>query len=217
MSDPIASQPNDPTDAEIVDAEIVDAEIVDAEIVDAELVDSGDAARQLDDLDFLDFENERGSEVDDFTSEMHRAEELVEHDVDALLAERDSFKDIALRLQADFENYRKRVAAQQIDEVDRATGKIAEAILPVLDACEAAFAHGVEGVESIWSALIGVLQKQGLEALDLANQPFDPGVADAVLHEPGDDSEPPVVAEVLRTGYRWKGRVLRPAMVKVRG
>ncbi|MEK7423342.1 MAG: nucleotide exchange factor GrpE [Actinomycetota bacterium] len=147
---------------------------------------------------------------------VEEAEELVEHDVEALLAERDSFKDIALRLQADFENYRKRVAAQQADEVDRATGKITESILPVLDACEAAFAHGVEGVEPIWSSLIGVLQKHGLEALDIADQPFDPGVAEAVLHEPGDGGEA-VVAEVLRTGYRWKGRVLRPAMVKVRG
>jgi molecular chaperone GrpE len=175
-----------------------------------------------------DFENERGSEVDDFTGETPRtsaafvgdtvaeAEELLEHDVEALLLERDSFKDIALRLQADFENYRKRVAAQQADEIDRAAGKIAEAILPVLDACEAAFAHGVEGVEPIWSSLIGVLQKQGLEALDLTGQTFDPGVAEAVLHEPGDGGEP-MVAEVLRTGYRWKGRVLRPAMVKVRG
>jgi molecular chaperone GrpE len=60
------------------------------------------------------------------------------------------------------------------------------------------------------------LQKQGLEALDLAGQPFDPALADAVMHEEGDGSEP-VVLEVLRTGYRWKGRVLRAAMVKVKG
>lgn len=144
------------------------------------------------------------------------AEESVELDLAALLAERDQFKDIALRLQADFENYRKRVATQQQDEIDRATGKIAESLLPVLDACEAAFTHGVAGVEPIWSALIGTLQKQGLEALDLADQAFDPAVAEAVMHEPGDGGEP-VVAEVLRTGYRWKGRVLRAAMVKVRG
>lgn len=152
--------------------------------------------------------------------QVEEAIEAVEHDVEALLAERDSYKDIALRLQADFENYRKRVATQQADEIDRATGKIAEGLLPVLDACEAAFSHGVQGIESVWSALIGALQKQGLEALDLAEQPFDPTVAEAVLHEPaadGDTSGEPVVAEVLRTGYRWKGRVLRPAMVKVRG
>jgi molecular chaperone GrpE len=133
-------------------------------------------------------------------------------------AERDEFRDMALRLQADFENYRKRVATQQGDEVDRATGRLAEALLPVLDACEAAFTHGASDVEPIWSALIGTLQKQGLEVLDLADQPFDPGVADAVAHEPAADGEHgPVVSEVLRTGYRWKGRVLRPAMVKVKG
>jgi molecular chaperone GrpE len=149
-------------------------------------------------------------------AEVADAEQAIEHDVETLLAERDEFKDIALRLQADFDNYRRRVAMQQADEVDRASGRIAEALLPVLDACEAAFVHGVEGVEPIWSALIGTLQKQGLEALDLLDKPFDPTVAEAVLHEPGDSPEP-VVADVLRTGYVWKGRVLRPAMVKVRG
>jgi molecular chaperone GrpE len=60
------------------------------------------------------------------------------------------------------------------------------------------------------------LRKLGLESLNLQDQPFDPAVADAVIHEPGDSDEP-VVSEVLRSGYLWKGRVLRPAMVKVRG
>lgn len=137
-------------------------------------------------------------------------------EVEELTIEVQEFKSMALRLQADFENYRKRVTAQQQDEVDRATGKLAESLLPVLDACEAAFAHGADGVEPIWSQLMGVLQKQGLVALDLADKPFDPTHADAVLHEPGDGGEP-VVSEVLRTGYVWKGKTLRAAMVKVRG
>ena len=136
--------------------------------------------------------------------------------IDDVMKERDEFKDIALRVQADFENYRKRAASQMGDELDRALGKLVEQLLPVLDACEAAVAHGVEGVEQMWSSLIGALQKQGLEALDLAGKPFDPALADAVLHEEGDGSEP-IVLEVLRTGYRWKGRVLRAAMVKVKG
>lgn len=133
-----------------------------------------------------------------------------------VVKERDEFKDIALRVQADFENYRKRAAVQLTDEVDRSTGRLVEAMLPVLDACEAAVAHGVEGVENIWSSLLGTLQKSGLEALDLQGQPFDPALAEAVLHEEGDGGEA-VVVEVLRTGYRWKGRVLRAAMVKVKG
>jgi molecular chaperone GrpE len=71
-------------------------------------------------------------------------------------------------------------------------------------------------VEPVWSALIGALQKQGLEAMDLLDKPFDPALAEAVMQEPGDGGDP-VVSEVLRTGYTWKGRVLRAAMVKVRG
>ena len=70
----------------------------------------------------------------------------------AVTKERDDFKDLALRLQADFENFRKRVTAQVTDDVDRATAKLVESVLPVLDACEAAAAHGVQGIESVWSS-----------------------------------------------------------------
>jgi molecular chaperone GrpE len=156
--------------------------------------------------------------VDDAAS-ADDAESAVRDDLATLLSERDEFKDIAVRLQADFDNYRKRVAKDRADEVDRATGRLAEALLPVLDACEAAFAHGVEGVEPIWSALIGVLQKQGLAALDLQDKPFDPSVAEAVVHEPCTDEvfDQPIVSETMRTGYTWQGKVLRPAMVKVKG
>jgi molecular chaperone GrpE len=140
----------------------------------------------------------------------------VELDVREILAERDSFKDIALRLQADFENYRKRVAAQHADDIDRATGRLAESLLPVLDAAEAAFVQHPAEVEPLFNLMLGELRRAGLEAMNLHGEPFDPNVADAVMHEPGDGGEP-VVAEVLRSGYMWKGKVLRPAMVKVRG
>jgi molecular chaperone GrpE len=158
------------------------------------------------------------SAVADSTQEstIEESATTTETSIEDVVKERDEFKDIALRVQADFENYRKRAATQMNDELDRAVGKLVEQLLPVLDACEAAVAHGVEGVEQVWSSLLGALQKQGLEALDLAGKPFDPALADAVLHEEGDGSEP-VVLEVLRTGYRWKGRVLRAAMVKVKG
>ena len=159
-----------------------------------------------------------GSMLEDSTQDSTVEETTIttEVSIEDVAKERDEFKDIALRVQADFENYRKRAATQMSDELDRALGKLVEQLLPVLDACEAAVAHGVEGVEQVWSSLIGALQKQGLEALDLADKPFDPALADAVMHEEGDGSEP-VVLEVLRTGYRWKGRVLRAAMVKVKG
>lgn len=141
---------------------------------------------------------------------------LDELNIDEVVKERDEFKDIALRVQADFENYRKRVSAQIIAEVDRSGGRIIEALLPVLDACEAAVGHGIDGVEPVFSSLLGTLQKQGLEVLDLNGKVFDPTAAEAVVHEEGDGGEA-IVTEVLRTGYRWKGRVLRAAMVKVKG
>ncbi|MGD9705690.1 MAG: nucleotide exchange factor GrpE [Acidimicrobiia bacterium] len=176
-------------------------------------------------VDDVDEELERASEIEDITSPLDRpldpdsadaAGAAVEDDLVALVSERDQFKDIALRLQADFDNYRKRVAAQQSEAVERGTGKVAEALLPVLDACEAAFLQHPGAIEPLFNLLLGELRKLGLESLDLQDRPFDPTVADAVLHEPGDGGEP-VVSEVLRSGYLWKGRVLRPAMVKVRG
>lgn len=148
-------------------------------------------------------------------AEVEAAEEAVELDIEALRAERDQFKDIAMRLQADFDNYRKRVATQQADEVQRATGRIAEALLPVLDACEAAYGQHPAEVEPLFNLLLGELRKLGLETMNLHDQAFDPNLAEAVLHEPGDGGEP-VVSEVLRSGYTWKGRVLRAAMVKVK-
>jgi len=124
------------------------------------------------------------------------------------------------RLQADFENFRKQAQKRVLDEVDRSTGKFVEDLLPVLDACELAFAHGVDGIEPIWSSLLGALRRHGLEPLDSLGVPFNPEQHEAVMHvqagDDGDDSEP-VVSDVMRTGYTWKGRVLRPAMVTVKG
>ncbi len=143
-------------------------------------------------------------------------DDRVVNDMAALQTERDSYKDIAQRLQADFDNYRKRVATQLTDEVQRATGRIAEALLPVLDACEAAFVQHPSEVEPIFNSLLGNLRKLGLEAMNLHEQPFDPAVAEAVMHEEGDGVAP-IVSEVLRSCYTWNGRVLRAAMVKVKG
>ncbi|MER3452406.1 MAG: nucleotide exchange factor GrpE, partial [Acidimicrobiia bacterium] len=90
-----------------------------------------------------------------------------------------------------------------------------EKLLPVLDAFELALEHGTEGVEPIYRSLMGVLEAEGLERIDPVGKPFDPNEHNAVAHEEGEGG--PVVVEVLRPGYRFKGRILRPAMVKVRG
>ncbi len=171
------------------------------------MVDGDDVARAP-----VDAESESARAADE-------AELVVEHDIESLLAERDSFRDIAQRLQADFENYRKRVAAQTADEVERATGRLAEGLLPVLDACEAAFvAHPAE-IEPIFNLLLGEMKRLGLEGMNIAGSAFDPNLAEAVLREDGDGDENgnAIVTDVMRSGYTWKGKVLRPALVKVRG
>jgi molecular chaperone GrpE len=169
---------------------------------DDELIDS-DVELDKDELDDV----AELAELDDV------AEEISE--LEAVTQERDQFKDIALRLQADFENYRKRMTAQSVDAVDRATGRLAEALLPVLDAAEAAYLQHPDEVGPLLNAMLTELKKHGLETLDLEGQPFDPAVAEAVAHEPIDGGDV-VVSEVMRSGYRWKGRTLRPAMVRTR-
>jgi molecular chaperone GrpE len=136
-------------------------------------------------------------------------------DLERVAAERDQYLDAARRALADFENYKKQSARRAEEELQRRLGAFVERFLPVLDACDAARQHGAgDEVEPIVSALLGALEKEGLERIDPVGEPFDPTVADAVIHEPGSGGEH-VVAEVMRAGYSWQGRVLRPAMVKV--
>ena len=137
--------------------------------------------------------------------------------VESLARERDEYRDALIRLQADFENYKKRMMKQQTEHLERAAALLVDKLLPVLDTADLALAHGGgEDVKQLTGALAGVLEREGLERIDPVGVRFDPTLHDAVAHEPGDGGEQEV-AEVLRAGYRWKGRVLRPAMVKVRG
>ena len=144
-------------------------------------------------------------------------EELI-LDLERTIVERDQYLDSLRRNQADFENYRKRVAKQAGEDAARAAESLVDKLLPVLDACDGAVAHGAAEVEPIFASLLGTLEKEGLVRINPAGEPFDPNVHEAVLHEPAlDDDAGTVVSDVLRPGYIWKGRVVRPAMVKVRG
>ncbi len=178
--------------------------------VDAEAGDGGDGSVSAD-LPAAGLRADTSVEAD----ESEELADTIDTEIHELAAERDQFKDIAQRLQADFENYRKRMSAQIAAEVDRATGKLAEALLPVLDAAEAAYVQHPDEVGPLLNLMLSELRKQGLESINLLDQPFDPNLAEAVAHEPGDGGEP-VVADVLRSGYSWNGRTLRPAMVRTR-
>jgi len=146
-------------------------------------------------------------------------EEVVMTDLEILAAERDAYYDQLLRTRADFDNLRKRMLKQQTEQVARANESLIVKLLDVLDVFDGAKAHAA-GFEQVGASLVGVLEKEGLERVDPFGHEFDPNEADAVAHEPttrGDTSGVQVVSAVLRPGYRWKGRVVRPAMVKVRG
>jgi molecular chaperone GrpE len=146
---------------------------------------------------------------------------------EVLARERDEYLLALQRTQADFENYRKRVARLQEEQSARASGQLVEKLLLVLDTLDLAEAHLNESLEvsedgkalrAARAMLTDILSKEGLERVDQPGVPFDPSVHDAVAHaEAEEGQEGAVVEEVLRAGYRWKGQVLRPAMVRVRG
>jgi molecular chaperone GrpE len=150
-------------------------------------------------------------------------EAQIEADLAALLQQRDDALDAARRVQADFENYRKRVLREQTSLVERATTGLVEQLLPVLDSFELAVVNLEsddvdidkvrKGVELTFAELRSVLEKAGLEKIESQGVAFDPNEHEAVMQDDGDGD--PVVGDVLRTGWKLKGRVVRPAMVKV--
>ena len=155
------------------------------------------------------------------------SEDAVTDDVDErseIEIQRDDYLDALQRLQAEFENYRKRVVRTSEDAVVRATGELVARLLPVLDAFDLAQAHFADvlseealALTQARGLLLDALAKDGLERIDDVGVTFDPQIHDAVAHVEGNGDGEQVVDEVLRAGYRWKGGVLRPAMVKVKG
>ncbi len=150
-----------------------------------------------------------------------------EPDAEAVLeqarAETAGYLDDLQRLKAEFENFRKRMVKDQTQLIERAAASVVERLLPILDNFELAlmaadrtkdYESMVRGVEMVYGELVDVLRKEGLEKIDAVNKPFDPTEHDAVMHaDDGDGDE--IVVEEMRTGYRFAGRVIRPAMVKV--
>ncbi len=130
--------------------------------------------------------------------------------------------DSYLRLAADFDNYRKRVAREHAQLTRRANERLLNELLPVLDdlerALEAAAQHEEakleEGVQLVHQSLSALLERHGLTEIE-ANGPFDPHVHEALLAQPGDGAEEGSVLQVLQKGYRLGEHVLRPARVIV--
>ena len=143
---------------------------------------------------------------------------------DALEAQLKEKNDRILRLQADFENFRRRTAKEKEELAAVITQNMLGDLLPLLDNFERAMAVEQtdgeafrKGVEMICTQLKEVLNKNGLEHIEAEGQPFDPNVHQAVMRVENPDVSDGTVTQVLQKGYRAKGRVIRPAMVQVAG
>ncbi len=135
--------------------------------------------------------------------------------------ELEKMKDQFIRLQADFQNYKRRAEKDKINYMNMGLEKLAQDILPVVDnferAIDSAENHDsfYDGIVLIERSLVEVLNKFEIKEIDCLNKPFDPNFEHAVLLSEEDGVESGLVTEVLQKGYTIDGKVLRPAMVKV--
>lgn len=146
-----------------------------------------------------------------------------EGDIEAVRAEAKQHREHLQRLQAEFANYRKRVLREQTTAVEQASRPVFRRLLEVLDDFDLALMHAqdrpdfdrfLHGVELVYAKLLDTLRAEGLEQMDAQGKPFDPEDHEALM-QTGEGDGDPVVADVLRPGYTLKGRVLRPAGVRV--
>ena len=154
--------------------------------------------------------------------EQHEEEVVEEPAAEECLLGAPAPDDAYLRLAADFDNYRKRVAREQVELTSRANERLLNELLPVLDdlerALEAAAEHEEakleEGVRLVHRSLLGLVERHGLSEIE-TDGAFDPHVHEALLAQPGEGVEEGSVLQVLQKGYRLGDRVLRPARVIV--
>ena len=138
-----------------------------------------------------------------------------------LRRERDELKEALLRRRADFENYRKRVERDRSTAAVEAEAAVLRQLLGTVDNLERALAAQDsgsalrDGVALTHRELTAMLESLGVSVVDALGQRFDPSAHQAILHEPAPGFEPGTVSEVYRKGFRYRDRLLRPALVKV--
>ena len=135
--------------------------------------------------------------------------------------ERDKYLALAQRIQADFENYRKRMTRENAAAKDRGVASVAKELLPALDhlehALKAAQGHEdvVKGFALVSDEIVAALGRAGIESFSPQGEPFDPNEHEAMAAHPSEEHESGTVIEVYQRGYRLNGAVLRPARVVV--
>lgn len=150
------------------------------------------------------------------------AEQSLTDDLETARNDAEKYLDDLRRVAADFDNYRKRAQREMAENVEQASQRVIERLLPVLDSLDLALEHEADtpgeekllaGVKSTRQQLLEALDKEGLEVIPALGELFDPTVHEAVLVESSGDQL--VVTQEMRRGYQLGSRVLRPAMVAV--
>lgn len=144
-------------------------------------------------------------------------------ELEKLSAELEEAQNSKLRLQADFDNYRKRVEREKQSLINYAVEGMVSELLPVIDNFERAlevketddFEGFYQGVEMIKNQFIEALKSQGLEEIEALDQPFDPNYHNAVSQMESEDHDSDIVVQVFQKGYKIKDKVVRPSMVVV--
>lgn len=150
--------------------------------------------------------------------------EVVSKEVEELKRQSEDNYNRLLRMQADFDNYKKRVAKEREDMYCTALETIVGQLLPVVDNIEratAAFRNDqldekyISGVEMVEKQLIDVLEKNSVKEIEALGHDFDPNIHHAVMQAPGEDKDENKVMEVFQKGYALGNKVIRPTLVKV--
>ncbi len=162
--------------------------------------------------------------VDDLGPEFLLRGDQLEDEVEALRAEVAEARDKALRAQAEFDNFRKRITREREDERKRATERLVVELLPAIDNLERAIEHTIAdndinhliaGVTSVNAQIVGILGKEGVTAIDPMGDAFDPLAQQAVSQQEDATVPEGTVTAVFQKGYEMGGRIVRPAMVVV--
>jgi molecular chaperone GrpE len=206
--------------AATTEAEPADGE-ADAEVEVAESAED-QAEEQADDQAVT--EGADDNTVEAAAEEARAAEDAIAADLDKARTEAALYLDDLRRLQADFDNYRKRTLREQTARAASASQALVSRLLPVLDNFELAvsaaeqsrdFDRMLKGVEMVFGELRQALEGEGLVKIEAEGKPFDPERHEAVIAVEQEGTEPGMVVDIVRTGYELRGKVLRPAMVKV--
>lgn len=163
--------------------------------------------------------------------ELQKKLDGVQDEIDAAKKEAADTSERLVRLQADWDNYRRRTAQERLEERERAAEKLVVSLLPVLDDMERALDHAdrsatndnvdnqfnqfIAGVQAVHDKMLSILGKEGVEVIDPKGEPFDPLVHQAVGRIEDKDSFNETVSSVYQRGYRMGGKVIREAMVQV--